>query len=100
MNEVDAAFRGDGTREQRLSGAGRAVQQHALWREDAEALEDARVLERQLDHLAHPRHLALQPADVLVGHRRRARLGLLALDDRMSVRRPMTTVPDGIVRTT
>ena len=73
VNEVDAALGRDGARQQRLAGAGRAVQQHALRRENAQPLEDARVLERQLDDLAHARHLALEPADVLVGHRRRAR---------------------------
>ena len=41
--------------------------------EDAEPLEDARVLQRQLDDLAHPRQLALEPADVLVGDGRRLR---------------------------
>ena len=34
MDEVDAAFGRDGAGEQRLSGAGRAVQQHAFGREN------------------------------------------------------------------
>ena len=81
MDEVDAALRGDGAREQRLAGAGRTVQENALRREDAEALEDPRVLQRELDDLADARHLALEPADVLVRHRRRACGRLLAFDD-------------------
>ena len=39
------------------------------------------MLERQLDDLAHPRDLTLQPADVLIGHRGRAGGGLLAVDE-------------------
>ena len=73
VNEVHAALGGDGAGQQRLAGAGRAVQQHALRRENAQPLEDARVLQRQLDDFAHARHFALEAADVLVGHRRRAR---------------------------
>ena len=71
VDEVHAALGGDRPRQQRLSGPGRAVQQHPLRREDAEPLEDARVLQRQLDDLAHARHLALEAADVLVRHGRR-----------------------------
>ena len=81
VNEVHAALGGDRAGEQRLARAGRAVQQHALRREDAQPLEDARVLQRQLDDLAHPRDLALQPADVLVGHCGRAGGGLLAVHE-------------------
>src|SRR6266850_2202562 len=51
------------------------------WRAASEALEDARVLQRQLDDLAHARDFALEAADVLVRHGGRARRGLLAFDD-------------------
>ena len=81
MDEMHAGFGGYGAGEQRLSGAWRAVQQHALGREDPQPFEDARVFERKLHDFADPRHLPLQSADVLIGHSRRAGGGLLTLDD-------------------
>ena len=72
VNEVHSAFSRHGASEKRLAGARRAVQQHAFRREDAEALEDPRVLERQFDDFAHPGDLALQSADILVRHVGRA----------------------------
>ena len=81
VDEMDAALGGDGAREQRLPGPRRPVQQHALRREDAEPLEERPMLQRQLHHLAHARHLAFEPADVLVRHGRRARVRRLAFDD-------------------
>ena len=47
--ERDAGLAGDGAREQRLTGAGRAVEQHALGDPGAERLELLRVLEELLD---------------------------------------------------
>ena len=81
-NEVHAAFGGDGARQQGFARAWRAVQQHALRRENSQPLENARVLQRQLDHFAHARHFAFQPADIFVGHRRSASRGLLTFHDR------------------
>ena len=50
-----------------LPQPGRAVQEHALGRVDAQPLEDLRVAQRQLDDLADAADFALQAADVLVG---------------------------------
>src|SRR4249919_1454093 len=49
--EGDAGLAGDGAGEQRLTGAGRAVEQHALGDAGAERLELLRVLEEFLDLL-------------------------------------------------
>ena len=49
--ERHAGLAGDGAREQRLAGAGRAVEQHALGDAGAELLELLRVLEELLDLL-------------------------------------------------
>ena len=57
--ERHARLAGDGTGEQRLAGAGRAVQQHALGDLGADGLELGRVLEELLD--------LLQLLDRLVG---------------------------------
>ena len=81
VDEMNSAFSRNSPGEQGFSGAGRAVQQDALRREDSQPFEDARMFERQLHDFAHPRHLALQPADVLVGYGRSAGRGLLALND-------------------
>ena len=64
--EVRVRLRGDGFREERLPGPGRAVQQHALRGLDAESLEQLRVAERELDHLADLADLLPEPPDVLV----------------------------------
>jgi hypothetical protein len=66
VDEVDAALGRDRAGQQRLAGAGRAVEQHALRRENPQLLEEPRVLERQLHDFAHARDLALETADVLV----------------------------------
>ena len=52
--EGDAGLAGDGAGEQRLAGAGRAVEQDALGDARAERLELLRVLEEFLDLLAAP----------------------------------------------
>ena len=80
-NEVHAAFRRHGARQQGFSRARRAVQQHALRCENSQPLKNARVLQRQLDHFANARHFPFQPANIFVGHRRSAGRGLLALHD-------------------
>src|SRR4051794_34127471 len=49
--ERDAGFTRDGTREERLAGAGRPVEEHALGDARAEGLELLRVLEKLLDLL-------------------------------------------------
>ena len=69
--------------DQGLARAGRAVEQHALGRVDAQALEDLGVAQGQLDHLADAPGLTAQAADILVGDRPAltfcALLALLAL---------------------
>ena len=52
VEEGGVAFVGDRAGEPGLAGAGRAVQQHALGRIDAEPLEDFGIAQGQLDHLA------------------------------------------------
>ncbi len=52
MEELRVALIGDGAGQPGLAGAGRAVEQHALGRIDAEALEQLGMAKRQLDHLA------------------------------------------------
>ena len=66
--EIGLGFMGDGARDQRLAASRRAVQQDALGGVDPQPLEDLRIAQRQLDHLADALKLRLQPADVLVGH--------------------------------
>ena len=73
--EVRAALAGDGAGDQRLAGAGRAVEQDALGRLDAEPVEEFGVLEWQLDQLAHVLQLASEAADVLIGDLAAARRG-------------------------
>ena len=58
---------GDGLGEERLARARRAVQQHALWRVDAQLHEALRVEHRQLEHLAQLLDLVLVAANVVVG---------------------------------
>ena len=81
VNEVHAAFGGDRAGQQRLARALAVRKQHALRRENAQPLEDAGVLQRELDDLADPCDLAFKPADVLIRHCRSACSGLLAFDD-------------------
>ncbi len=59
---------GDGFGDERLPRAGRAVQEDALRRVDAELLEQFGVAHRQFDHLADLFEFAVEAADVLVGH--------------------------------
>ncbi len=51
LEKVAVELGGDGTGQQRLAGAGRAVEQTALWRHDADPLEQLRIQNGQLDHL-------------------------------------------------
>ena len=67
MEELRVAFIGDGARQPGLAGAGRAMQQHALGRIDAEALEQFGVAQRQLDHLAQRVDRVAHPAEVVIG---------------------------------
>ena len=54
------------------------MQQHALGRVDTQLLENFRIAQRQLDHLADALQLRLQPANVFIGSgARRYFLGLL-----------------------
>ena len=78
VNEMHAALGRHSAGQQGLTGARRAVQQHTFGREDAQPLEDARVLQRELDDLAHSGHLTLEPADIFVRHRGSAGRRLLA----------------------
>ena len=66
MEEIGLAFIGDGAREARLAGAGRAVQQHALGRIDAEPLENLGIAQRQLDHLAELIDGRADAADIVI----------------------------------
>ena len=52
MEEIGVALVGDRAREPRLAGAGRAVEEDAARRIDAEPLENLGIAQRQLDHLA------------------------------------------------
>ena len=58
---------GDRARRKRFAGAGRAVEQHALWRVDAQLHEALGVEHWQLEHLAQLLDLILVPSDVVVG---------------------------------
>ena len=58
---------GDRAREMRFAGAGRAVEDDAARRVDAEMAIDVRVFERQLHQLADELDLLAQAADVLEG---------------------------------
>ena len=103
VGEVGRGLVGQRLRDQRLAGAGRAVEQHALRRLDAEAVEQLRVAQRQLDHLADALHLLAQPADVLVGDAGGFAAGLggaLALDLDAWWWRRSVTGPRGLVSTT
>ena len=67
VEELRVAFVGDGPRQPRLAGSGRAVEQHALGRIDAEALEQLWVAQRQLDHLAQRVDRVLHSAKIVIG---------------------------------
>src|SRR5581483_10186806 len=56
----------DNARDQRLAGAGRATEQDAFGRLDAQAVENGGVRQRQLDHLTDALQLFAQPADIFV----------------------------------
>ena len=72
VEEFGVAFIGDGAREPGLAGAGRAMEQNALGRIDAEALEQFGMAKRQLDHLAQRVDRVAHPAEVVVGDVRAA----------------------------
>ena len=57
----------DGARQPGLAGAGRAVEEHALGRIDAEPLEDLGIAQRQLDHLAQLVDGRADAADIVIG---------------------------------
>ena len=80
VDEMDAALGRHGAGQKRLAGSRRPVQEHALRRQDAEPLEDAGVLQRELDDLAHARQLSLEPADVFIRDAGRLCRGLIPLD--------------------
>src|SRR6059036_3535745 len=86
--EICAGFVGHRLCDERLAGAGRPVQEDPLRRIDPEALEQLRVLQGELDHLADLHQLLLESADVLVRDRGREDLALadgllFHLDDRV-----------------
>src|SRR6266545_2936397 len=86
--EVGPGFVGDRLGDERLARPRRAVKEDSLRRIDAAALEQLRVLQRELDHLADLHELLLQAADVLVRDGRREDLALadgflFHLDDRV-----------------
>ena len=55
------------SRQPGLAGAGRAVEQHALGRIDAEPLEQFGVAQRQLDHFAQRIDRLAHPAEIVIG---------------------------------
>ena len=67
VEEVGVALVGDGAGEPGLAGAGRAVEQHALGRIDAEPLEDLGIAQRQLDHLAQLVDGRADAAEIVIG---------------------------------
>ena len=67
VEELGGAFVGDGAREQGLAGAGRAVEQHALGRIDAEPLEQLGMAQRKLDHLAQRVDRVAHAAEIVIG---------------------------------
>ncbi len=81
--EGSARLAGDRTREQRLTGSGRAVQQHALRDARADRLELARVLQELLDlvelldRLVGARHVGERDGRILLVHELRPRLAEL-----------------------
>ena len=67
VEELGGAFVGDGARKQGLAGAGRAVEQHALGRIDAEPLEQLGMAQRKLDHLAQRIDRVAHAAEIVIG---------------------------------
>ena len=67
QKEFGLALVGDGAGKAGLAGAGRAIEQHALGRIDAEALEQLGVAQRQLDHLAQLVDGVAHAANIVVG---------------------------------
>ena len=67
VEELGVALIGDRARQPGLAGAGRAMQQHALGRVDPEPLEQLRVAQRQLDHLAQRVDGVVHPAKIVIG---------------------------------
>ena len=66
VEELCVALVGHCSRQPGLAGAGRAVEQHALGRIDAEALEQLGMAQRQLDHLAQRVDGAAHAAEIIV----------------------------------
>jgi hypothetical protein len=80
VEEARLGLIGHGARQQRLAGAGVAVEEHALGRLDAQPLERLGMFGRQLDHLAHLLDGLPQASDVIAGRVGRAwLLGLYIL---------------------
>eukprot|EP00047_Mylnosiga_fluctuans_P002620 m.225234 g.225234 ORF g.225234 m.225234 type:complete len:387 (+) comp11232_c0_seq1:43-1203(+) len=68
FQEVCINVRRDGTGKQSLSGAGRAVEQAALGRLDADTLEQLRIPQRQLNDFTQLANLLCETTDFVVGH--------------------------------
>ena len=102
--KLRVALVGDGARQAGLAGAGRAVEQHALGRIDAEALEQFGVAQRQLDHLAQRVDGVLHPAEVVIGDVGAALARLPSTNSEqhfdLTVLSSMWTIPRGTVETT
>ena len=65
--ELRVALVRHGAGEPRLAGAGRAMEQHALGRLDAQPLEQFGIAQRQLDHLAELVDRGGHAADIVIG---------------------------------
>ncbi len=70
-DEVRLRLARDCLGEQGLAGAGRAIEQEALGRADAEAAERVGILERQLDAFLEPHLRVVEPADIFPADARR-----------------------------
>ena len=70
-DEIRLRLARDGLGEQGLAGAGRAIEQEALGRADAEAAERVGILQRQLDAFLQPRLRLVEPADIVPADARR-----------------------------
>ena len=103
MEELGRAFVGDRAREQGLAGAGRAVEQHALGRIDAEPLEQLGMAQRQLDHFAQRVDRVAHAAEIVVGDVGAALAVACAVysgSSSTAVLASMWTMPLGAVETT
>ena len=67
VEEIGVALVGDRARQPGLAGAGRAVEQDALGRIDAEPLEDLGIAQGQLDHLAQLIDGRAHAAEIVIG---------------------------------